>query len=73
MTILLINFNNNNDNNLGKGTGVKLQGEWGEIVALEGSKSPWEALRATKTLPSIFATFEKASTCANKLFVRRNQ
>ena len=44
--------------------GVKLQGDWGEIVALEGSKSPWEAQRATKTSPSVFVTFEKASTCA---------
>ena len=34
--------------------------------------SPWEALRATKTSPSIFATFEKANTCAKELFVRRN-
>ena len=49
-------------------TGVRLQGDWGEIVALEGSKSPWEALRATKTSPSIFATFEKANTCAKRTF-----
>ena len=41
--------------------GVKLQGNWGEIVALEGSKLPWEAQRATKT-------FEKASTCAKQTF-----
>ena len=47
-------------------TGIKLQGDWGEIVALEGSKSPWEAQRATKTSPSVFATFEKASTCAKR-------
>ena len=52
--------------------GIRLQGDWGEIVAPEGSKSPWEALRATKTLPLIFATFEKASTCAKRTFVRRN-
>ena len=43
--------------------GIKLQGDWGETVALEGSKPPWEAQMATKTSPSIFATFEKASTC----------
>ena len=49
--------------------GVRLQGDWGEIVALEGSKSPWEALRATKTSPSIFATFEKANTCAKRTFL----
>ena len=49
-------------------TGVRLQGDWGEIVALEGSKLPWEALRATKTSPSIFATFEKANTCAKRTF-----
>ena len=49
-------------------TGIKLQDEWGEIVALEGSKSPWEAQRATKTSPSVFATFEKASTCAKRTF-----
>ena len=48
--------------------GVKLEGDWGEIVAPEGSKSPWESLRATKTLPSILATFEKASTCAKRTF-----
>ena len=48
--------------------GVRLQGDWGEIVALEGSKLPWEALRATKTSPSIFATFEKANTCAKRTF-----
>ena len=48
--------------------GVKLQGDWGEIVALEVSKLPWEAQRATKTSPSIFATFEKASTCAKQTF-----
>ena len=48
--------------------GIKLQGDWGEIVALEGSKSPWEAQRATKTSPSVFATFEKASTCAKRTF-----
>ena len=53
-------------------TGVRLQGDWGKKVALEGSKSPWEALRATKTLPSIFATFEKASTCAKRTKIRRN-
>ena len=35
--------------------GIKLQGDWGEIVALEGSKS-------------VFATFEKASTCAKRTF-----
>ena len=34
--------------------------------------SPWEALRATKTSPSIFATFEKLVLVQNKLFVRRN-
>ena len=49
-------------------TGVRLQGDWGKIVTPEGSKSPWEALRATKTSPSIFATFEKASTCAKQTF-----
>ena len=49
-------------------SGIKLQGDWGEIVALEGSKSPWEAQRATKTSPSVFATFEKASTCAKRTF-----
>ena len=48
--------------------GIKLQGDWGEIVTLEGSKSPWEAQRATKTSPSVFATFEKASTCAKRTF-----
>ena len=48
--------------------GIKLQGDWGEIVALEGSKSPWEAQRVTKTSPSVFATFEKASTCAKQTF-----
>ena len=48
--------------------GIKLQGDWGEIVALEGSKLPWEAQRATKTSPSVFATFEKASTCAKRTF-----
>ena len=48
--------------------GVKLEGDWGEIVALEGSKSLWEALRATKTSPSILAAFEKASTCAKRTF-----
>ena len=31
--------------------GVKLEGDWGEIVVPEGSKLPWEALRATKTCP----------------------
>ena len=46
--------------------GIKLQGDWGEIVALEGSKSPWEAQRATKTSPSVFATFEKASTYSKR-------
>ena len=40
----------------------------GAIVALEDSKSPGEALRATKTSPSIFATFEKANTCAKRTF-----
>ena len=49
--------------------GVRLQGDWGEIVALECSKSPWEALRATKTSPSIFATFEKANTCEKRTFL----
>ena len=48
--------------------GIKLQGDWGEIVALEGSKSPWEAQGATKTSPSVFASFEKASTCAKRTF-----
>ena len=48
--------------------GIKLQGDWGEIVALEGSKLPWEAQRATKTSPSVFATFEKAGTCAKRTF-----
>ena len=48
--------------------GVRLQGDWGEIVALEGSKSPWESLRVTKTSPSIFATFEKDNTCAKRTF-----
>ena len=47
-------------------TGVRLQGDPDEIVASEGSKSPLEALRATKTSPSIFATFEKANTCAKR-------
>ena len=51
-----------------KRSGIKLQGDWGEIVALEGSKSPWDAQRATKTSPSVFATFEKASTCAKRTF-----
>ena len=53
----------------------QVTGDWGEIVALEGSKSPWEALRVTKTSPSISATFKKANTCVlvqNELFVRRN-
>ena len=50
-------------------SGIRLQGDWGEIVTLEGSKSPWEALRATKTSPSIFATFEKANTCAQRTFL----
>ena len=50
------------------GPGIKLQGDWGEIVALEGSKSPWEAQRATKTSPSVFATFEKANTSAKRTF-----
>ena len=49
--------------------GVRLQGYWGETIALEGSKSPWEALRAIKTLPSISATFEKANTCAKRTFL----
>ena len=49
-------------------SGIKLHGDWGEIVALEGSKSPWEAQRATKTSPSVFAIFEKASTCAKQTF-----
>ena len=49
-------------------SGIRLQGDWGEIVALEGSKSPWEALRVTKTSPLIFATFEKANTCAKRTF-----
>ena len=49
-------------------SGIKLRGDWGEIVALEGFKSPWEALRVTKTSPSIFATFEKANTCAKQTF-----
>ena len=48
--------------------GIRLQGDWGEIVALEGSKSPWEAQRATKTSHSVFATFEKASTYAKQTF-----
>ena len=48
--------------------GVRLHGDWDEIVALEGSKSPWEALRATKTSPLTFATFEKANTCAKQFF-----
>ena len=37
--------------------GVRLQGDWGKIVAPEGSKLPWEALRAIKASPLIFATF----------------
>ena len=45
-------------------TGVKLQGDWDKIVTLKGSEWPWEALRATKTSPSIFATFKKANTYA---------
>ena len=49
-----------------KQAGVRLQGDWGEIVALEGSKSPWEALSVTKTSPLMFATFEKANTCAKR-------
>ena len=36
--------------------GIRLQGDWFEIVALEGSKSSWEAKRVTKTSPSVFAT-----------------
>ena len=49
-------------------TGIRLQGDWGEIVDPEGSKSPLETLKATKTLPSIFAIFIKASTCAKQTF-----
>ena len=48
--------------------GVRLQGNWGEIDTIEGSKLPWEALRVTKTSPLIFATFEKANTCAKQTF-----
>ena len=29
--------------------GVRLQGDWGKIVAPEGSKLPWEALRVITT------------------------
>ena len=49
-------------------SGVKLQGDWGKIVVLEDSKSPWEAQKVTKTSPSVFATFEKASICAKRTF-----
>ena len=54
--------------------GIRLQGDWGEIDALEGSNSPWEAQRATKTSPYIFATFEKTKLVLvqNELFVGRN-
>ena len=53
-------------------SGIKLQGDWGEIVALEGSKSPWEAQRATKTSPTVFATLKKLVLVQNELFVGRN-
>ena len=49
--------------------GVRLQGNWGKIVAFEGSKSPWEALRVTKTSPSFFEAFKKANTCAKRTFL----
>ena len=40
--------------------GFKLGGDWGEILALGGSKSPWEVPRAIKTSPSIFCNFMKS-------------
>ena len=52
--------------------GIRLQGDWGEIVALEGSKSPWEAQWATKTWPSILQLLTKLVLVQNELFARRN-
>ena len=42
-------------------SGVKLPDHWGEIVALGSPEGD-------KTSPSVFATFEKASTCAKRTF-----
>ena len=41
-------------------SGFKLGRDWGEILALGGSKSPWEVPRAIQTLPSIFCNFMKS-------------
>ena len=60
-------------------SGIKLQGDWGEIVALEGSKSPWEAGGGggggggrQKLCPPFLQLLKKLVLVQNELFVGRN-
>ena len=53
---------------LGPESRVRLPGDWDEIVTPEGSFALGSP-EGDKNLPSIFATFEKARTCAKTNFL----